>query len=232
MTVAEWNACTGPTPMLSFLQGKISERKFRLFAAGCCRQLWGATADEATSAALAIVDQLAEAGTLRTWRGYVRVPAGQVVLDCGASDPLGPLSVGGEDAVPKQVADSNIPTILKAMLGELACRRMNPALLTHLLPFLTNAGLPAVQQAILIRDIVRYSLHPLRFRASWRTWNNGVCFKIAEGIYNERLFNQLPILADALEEAGCAEPDILNHCRQPGEHVRGCWVLDALLGKT
>ena len=59
-----------------------------------------------------------------------------------------------------------------------------------------------------------------------------VCLGIAKGIYQNRLFDQLPILADALEEAGCNDPDILNHCRQPSEHVRGCWLLDVLLGKS
>jgi hypothetical protein len=47
-----------------------------------------------------------------------------------------------------------------------------------------------------------------------------------------RAFNRMPILGDALEEAGCTNPDILNHCRQPGEHVRGCWVVDLVLSKS
>jgi hypothetical protein len=55
--------------------------------------------------------------------------------------------------------------------------------------------------------------------------------KITQGIYNDRAFDRLPILADALEDAGCDNADILNHCRQPGEHVRGCWVVDLILGK-
>ena len=54
---------------------------------------------------------------------------------------------------------------------------------------------------------------------------------MAEAIYEERTFEQLPILTDALEDAGCNNSDILNHCRQPGVHVRGCWVVDLLLGK-
>jgi hypothetical protein len=56
--------------------------------------------------------------------------------------------------------------------------------------------------------------------------------KLAQAIYDERAFNRLPILADALEEAGCTTAEILNHCRQPGEHVRGCWVVNAILGKS
>jgi hypothetical protein len=64
------------------------------------------------------------------------------------------------------------------------------------------------------------------------TWNDGVVGKLARAIYQERSFADLPILADALEEAGCDEPSILAHCRQPGQpHGRGCWVLDLLAGR-
>jgi hypothetical protein len=64
------------------------------------------------------------------------------------------------------------------------------------------------------------------------TWNDGTVIKIAQAIYNERAFERLPILADALEDAGCDNADILRHCREPGEHMRGCWVVDLLLGKS
>jgi hypothetical protein len=50
-------------------------------------------------------------------------------------------------------------------------------------------------------------------------------------IYDDRRFQDLPILVDALEEAGCANVDILGHCRGPGPHARGCWVVDLILGK-
>ena len=55
---------------------------------------------------------------------------------------------------------------------------------------------------------------------------------MAQSIYDARAFDRLPLLADALEDAGCADADILSHCRTPGEHVRGCWVVDLLLGKS
>jgi hypothetical protein len=51
-------------------------------------------------------------------------------------------------------------------------------------------------------------------------------------IYGERAFDRLPILADALEEAGCDNADILSHCQGPGAHVRGCWVVDLVTGRT
>jgi hypothetical protein len=63
-------------------------------------------------------------------------------------------------------------------------------------------------------------------------WNDGAIPKMAQSIYDDRAFNRLPRLADALEDAGCDDADILSHCRTPGEHVRGCWVVDLLLGKS
>ena len=55
---------------------------------------------------------------------------------------------------------------------------------------------------------------------------------LAEGIYAERAFDRLPILADALQDAGCDNPDVLDHCRGDGPHARVCWVVDLILGKT
>ena len=69
---------------------------------------------------------------------------------------------------------------------------------------------------------------PIRLDPAWLT--PAVSY-FAQCIYDERDFDCSPVLADALEEAGCTDADILSHCRQPGEHVRGCWLLDLLLGK-
>jgi hypothetical protein len=66
---------------------------------------------------------------------------------------------------------------------------------------------------------------------SWLAWNDRTVVKLAQAIYNEKAFDRLPILADALEDAACSDVDILAHCRGPGPHVRGCWVVDLLLGK-
>src|SRR5262249_20874086 len=62
-------------------------------------------------------------------------------------------------------------------------------------------------------------------------WLTSTVAALARGIYEERAFDRLPILADALQDAGCDHPDILDHCRGPGPHVRGCWVVDLLLGR-
>jgi len=69
---------------------------------------------------------------------------------------------------------------------------------------------------------------PVTLNPAWRT---ATVIALAEAIYADRAFDRLPILADALEEAGCTSAEVLNHCRQPGEHVRGCWAVDLVLGK-
>jgi hypothetical protein len=92
-----------------------------------------------------------------------------------------------------------------------------------------------------LRDILGnpfHSLPPRKGNHAWeeqkRRWMEGkegtVC-RLAEGIYREHRFEDLAILADALRDVGCTEAAILDHLRAPGPHVRGCWVVDLLLGK-
>jgi hypothetical protein len=69
---------------------------------------------------------------------------------------------------------------------------------------------------------------PVSLNPCWLAWNDGTIPQLAQGIYDERRFQDLPILADALEEAGCTNADILVHCRESGDHVQGCWVLDLI----
>ncbi len=86
-------------------------------------------------------------------------------------------------------------------------------------------------QAELLRCLFGDVFRPSTPHQSWLAWNVGTIGKLAQTVYEERAFHSLPILADALEDAGCDDGDILDHCRGPGPHVLGCWVLDALLGK-
>ena len=70
---------------------------------------------------------------------------------------------------------------------------------------------------------------PVAIDSGWRT---STVLALARGMYESRDFGAMPILADALQDAGCDSDDILNHCRGPGPHVRGCWVVDLVLGKV
>jgi hypothetical protein len=83
----------------------------------------------------------------------------------------------------------------------------------------------------LLRCIFGSPFRLVTIKPTWLRWNDGTVVKIAQSIYDERRFEDLPILADALEDVGCDNADILAHCRQSGEHVRGCWAVDLLLGK-
>jgi hypothetical protein len=88
------------------------------------------------------------------------------------------------------------------------------------------------QQCWLFRELFGpLPFRPVTIDPSWLVWQDGTVRNLAQAIYEDRAFDRLPILGDALEEAGCDNPDTLTHCRQPGPHVRGCWVVDMILGK-
>ncbi len=85
-----------------------------------------------------------------------------------------------------------------------------------------------MSQCDLLRDIFGNPFRPVVSDSAWFT---PAVVAIATSIYSDRAFDRMPILADALEEAGCTNADVLLHCRSDGPHVRGCWVVDLVLGK-
>jgi hypothetical protein len=86
-------------------------------------------------------------------------------------------------------------------------------------------------QSDLARDLLGNPFRPATLDPAWLAWKGGAVRSLAVSVYEARDYGRLPILADALEDAGCGSRDILDHCRGPGAHVRGCWVVDLLLGK-
>jgi hypothetical protein len=89
-------------------------------------------------------------------------------------------------------------------------------------------GLPYRPQADLVREVIGNPFRPIAFDPRWRTSD---VTQLAQAIYDERAFDRMPILADALMDAGCAADDLIGHCRWSGPHVRGCWVVDLILDK-
>jgi hypothetical protein len=85
------------------------------------------------------------------------------------------------------------------------------------------------EQAALLRDIFGNPFRPVTADPSWLTPKTN---KLAQAIYDGRRFQDTPGLANALEDAGCMIREIFDHCRGPGPHVRGCWVVDLVLGKS
>jgi hypothetical protein len=101
----------------------------------------------------------------------------------------------------------------------------------------TEAGVRAEagaisQQVALARDIFGNPFRPPAVNPAWLTWDGGTIVNHARVIYKDHAFDRLPALGKALEKAGCADVAFLDHCHQPGEHVRGCWVLGAVTGKV
>lgn len=92
-------------------------------------------------------------------------------------------------------------------------------------------AIPPLRQLQLARDLFGNPFRPVTLDPLWLSWNNGAVSKMAQAIYDDRAFERVPVLGEALEKAGCTNVGILSHCRQPGEHWRGCWVVDLLLDK-
>jgi hypothetical protein len=88
---------------------------------------------------------------------------------------------------------------------------------------------PDADISVLLRCIVGNPFRPVTCDPSWRT---STVVGLAEAIYADRAFDRLPIMADALEDAGCTHPGVQSHCRGDGPHARGCWVIDLILGKA
>jgi hypothetical protein len=86
-------------------------------------------------------------------------------------------------------------------------------------------------QCHLVRELCGNPFRRVAANSEWLRWHDGTVEKMARMIYEERCFDDLPILADALEDAGCDDAALLRHCRAGGEHVRGCWALDRLLAR-
>ena len=80
----------------------------------------------------------------------------------------------------------------------------------------------------LFREVFGNPFRPVTFSPEWRT---DTAVSLAQQMYESRDFGAMPILADALQDAGCTSDDVLNHCHGAGPHVRGCWVVDLVLGK-
>lgn len=99
-----------------------------------------------------------------------------------------------------------------------------------------NRGIPAALKGngmSALCDLLRDQYSPFRsvtVSPHWFAANEGTVRKLTAVIFDEGAYHLLPILGDALEEAGCADTDILSHCREPRAHLRGCWVIDLLVG--
>jgi hypothetical protein len=227
MTEAEWLTCNDPDELLGHVGAGASERKARLLACACCRRL-GDAVPESFWETLGVAERYADRQANRS----ALVPDLKAVL---RSD------MAVQAAARAAYADADL-TILRQSMRHAAwsaAGRERAKLFDTFysaappLPFqwlIDKLDKPLeveyAAQADLVRDVFGNRFRPTTF--SWRTSD---AVGLARLIYDDRVFDRLPILADALTDAGCDDEDILAHCRSAGPHVRGCWVVDLVLGK-
>lgn len=230
MTEAEWLACETAIAPLEIVAATADPRKMRLFLCACCARVLAATPQsrrlfrgyyagsfEQLERALGVVEQFAE--------GLVGSDALELAREDARSAEYVPASIdyGGETDLWREVAAVELaateepePTVVL-----MACLRA------------TNGQSPEADeerwQAAVLRDVFGNPFRPVEFDPVWRT---DTAQTLARQMYDSRDFGAMPILADALQDAGCENEDVLNHCRDANQpHVRGCWVLDAVLGR-
>jgi hypothetical protein len=89
------------------------------------------------------------------------------------------------------------------------------------------------QLAVLLLDVIGNPFRPSQaVPPAVLAWNHGTVPRVAQRIYDDRAFDRLAVLADAFEETGCTDPELLGHLRGPGPHVRGCFAVDLLLRRS
>ncbi len=239
-----WLRAAEPEPMIEFLNERdASARKFRLFSCACARRVWRLMSDQgregveqAERFADGLLDEPGRQEADRRLRGRFparMTPDQPVPLSYCAdmvafytlwTNGVGPyrgvtlhLNKHGADSVTAWVR----ATLILEQTGDWEAIR-------------TDAGHPAapaeaVAQCRLARCVFGNPFRPVRFRRRWRT---STAVLLARQAYEGPDFSLLPILADALQDAGCDHPDVLDHCRHETAHARGCWVVDEVLGKN
>jgi hypothetical protein len=212
MTEAEWLASDDPQPMLEpFLRPRIG-RKVYLFLVAYLRRLWHLLLDPRSRRVVEAAERYAD-GAIQEGE-YTRISFEAYDVPRG-DDPTEPAALARSLAT--TFAWLSRPSESHWWVGDL--RRLPPC------------GAPD-----LLRDIFGNPFRPPALDPAWLSWHDGTVPKLAQAIYKGHALpsghlNDLPILADALEDAGCSDAHILAHCRGEGPHVRGCWVVDLLLGK-
>jgi hypothetical protein len=230
MTEKQWLASVDPETMLALFPAWQWRGKLLLFGVACCRSIWHLLSDKRSRKAVEVAEliadgkssekrrQRAESAALDAQRDAVaarrasgyRIPEYLTYASKAAYFVISGMELRdgfvAADAI--LAACSLIAGNRAAHVGSRASRRK--------------------KYSDFLRDIFGNPFRPSAIDSRWLTTTTR---NLAASIYDDGAFDRLPVLADALEEAGCTDADILAHCRGPGPHVRGCWVVDLVLGK-
>jgi hypothetical protein len=202
-------------------QGRLTDRKARLFGCACCAVVW----------------DLLEAGACRTTvelaERYADGRAEPQDLDSAGRMAYYPRCKGRRSARHEahQATHALLTPDDAGRVLEFVVETVEQAHFLGLEERLTESAEPLPLPALL-RCVFSDASRPLPgVDPAWLIWNGGLVRRIAEAAYDDRAFDRLLVLADALEAAGCGDAEVLGHLRGPGPHVRGCWAVDLLLGK-
>jgi hypothetical protein len=235
MTEAEWLACEDPYPLQAFLSGNQLDcrRKCRLFSVACCRHVIaygdGGLGDLVPANEAFADGLIPEQEFQRLWVAAIRAapqPAGGpakytwlAIKSEGLSSPFEVRCHSQAMYTCDAAVGAVWPESLEddADLDELARHPDGHRYFDE-----------RRYQAALVRDIFGNPFRPVAFSPEWRT---DTALALARQMYESREFSAMPILADALQDAGCDNEGVLSHCRGEGLHVRGCWVVDLVHGK-
>ena len=216
MTEAEWLTCNDPTSMLHVVHClSQSERKIRLFNAAVCRRFWNYL-PEASQAILAESELIAD--------GTAHVGSGKNDLCHWANEVV--------SSFDREFPAKNYPNEdfrIRRNSAIAVCYGVLPDELWGAVSYFWEID-PSERHphSVTIRDIFGNPFRAVTFNSEWRTLS---VVSLSQTIYDTRSFDRMPELGDALDRAGCRDQAIIDHCRQPSEHVRGCWVVDLVLGK-
>jgi hypothetical protein len=205
MTPEDWQRCDDLRTMIRLLRGRVSGRKLRLFGCACARLFWDRLNREGSRRAVEVAERYAD----------------------GLATP-GELTAAGSAAAKVRTRWCRIADVARASAY---ADDFESALLTSV--FAVRGEARDDLLAGLVRCVFGNPLRPSpAVRPEVLAYKGGAAHRLAEAIYAARRFEDLPVLADLLEEAGCADALLLAHFRGPGPHCLGCHALDAVLGKS
>lgn len=241
MHIDEWRAAQDPTPMVRYLVRRASVRKLRLFAAACGRWVWPLLPSERGRQWVRIAEALADGGppdcdleaerevfteTFDHIDGFRQERANNVAYNSllvahGAIEHEAEFGTGSGSLG----SGARLTDVARYAAWAWAhFRRPDDTMAVDMEVFSSELA----SLVPLVRDVFGDPFWRTGFDPRWET---DEAVGVARGIYDDRAFERLPVLADALMEVGCDNPVILSHCRSAGPHARGCWVVDLVLGR-
>jgi hypothetical protein len=244
MTETEWLTCADPSMMFEALGSIRTERKSRLLAVACFRRTWAFLDDERCRRLVDVVERYVD--NLASADEWIAATAEAQQAERDATDHAVQLfNRLDRDLRAEADASARRSWLFGAAHGLSGNRNAKPEewnsqTLTVFRHTTSASARPRyateweyhselLAQCVLLRDIFGSPFRSIPFRRRWRTETVSM---IARQMYESRDFGAMPILADAIQDAGCSNDDILDHCRGESPHVRGCWVVDVALGKV